>query len=94
MAVQLDPAHFYQNPFSIYRRLTPAQQGRLDALTSEALAGLAARDAAALLIVHLKVLDALIAEGRAACESLGVPYPITTEGDAGLRALLAAGWPR
>ena len=93
MAVQNDPANFYQNPFSLYRRLSPAQQVILDALTREALAGLAARDMATMLAVHLKVLDALVAEGRAACAAIGVPYPITDEGDAALRALLQAGWP-
>jgi uncharacterized protein YjhX (UPF0386 family) len=93
MAVQIDPANLYQNPFSLYRRLTDTQRGVLDELTSEALAGLAMRDAAALLQVHMKVLDGLIKEGRAACSALGVPYPITAEGDESLKALLQAGWP-
>jgi hypothetical protein len=93
MAVQLDPANFYQNPFSLYRRLRPEQQQMLDALSAEALAGLARRDAAAMLDVHLKVLDALVREGRAACASLGVAYPITDEGDAKLRDLLQRAWP-
>ena len=47
MAVQIDPANFYQNPYSLYRRLRPDQQAILDALSDEALAGLARRDAAA-----------------------------------------------
>jgi predicted nucleotidyltransferase len=94
MAVQLDPANFYQNPFSLYRRLKPPQQALLDSLTDEALAGLAKRDTAALLAVHLKVLDSLMNEGRAACAALGVPYPISPEGDESLKALLAAGWPK
>ena len=94
MAVQLDPANFYQNPFSLYRRLTVAQQALLDHLTDEALAGVAKRDAAALLVVHLKVVDSLIKEGRGACSSLGVPYPIGADGDETLKDLLVAGWPK
>jgi hypothetical protein len=93
MAVQIDPANFYQNPFSLYRRLRPEQQAVLDTLSQEALNGLARRDAAAMLQVHLKVLDALVREGRAACDSLGVVYPITGEGDARLRGLLQRAWP-
>jgi predicted nucleotidyltransferase len=94
MAVQIDPANFYQNPYSLYRRLRPDQQAILDALSDEALAGLARRDAAAMLEVHLKVLDALVAQGRAACAALGVAYPVTEAGDAALRKLLQDGWPR
>lgn len=93
MALQLDPANFYQNPFSLARRVTEPNRATLDALTAEVLAGLATQDKAALLTAHLKVLDALVAEGRAACAALGVAYPITEDGDARLRDFLTRAWP-
>ena len=93
MALQLDPANFYQNPFSLARRVTDANRATLDTLTGEVLAGLVARDSSALLATHLKILDALVAEGRAACTALGVAYPITEAGDARLRDFLTRAWP-
>ena len=93
MAVQIDTGNFYQNPFSLYRRVSPDQQAVLDQLTSEALAALANRDTRAMLMVHLKVLDALVREGHAACAALGVAYPITEGGDAALNRLLQDAWP-
>ena len=94
MAVAHDPANFYKNPLAIQMALTDAERARLAALTSRALAALAARDATALKAVHLQVLDALIEQGRAACAALGVEYPISAAGDAQIRALLEGGWPR
>jgi len=94
MAVQIDPALFYQNTFSLSRRLRPDQRAELDALTDSILEGVARRDRAALLQTHLQVLDALVREGRAACQSLGIVYPVTDEGDVGLRELLEAAWPK
>jgi hypothetical protein len=73
--------------------LNADQQATLNDLTSEALATLAKRDTRAMLAVHLKVLDALVREGRAACAALGVAYPITEEGDAKLRRFLRNAWP-
>lgn len=93
MALQLDPANFHQNPFSLSRRLTAGHRATLDLLTGEVLAGVAARDVRALLVTHLKILDALVVEGRAACAVLGVTYPITEAGDAKLRAFLEQAWP-
>ncbi|WP_340647050.1 nucleotidyltransferase domain-containing protein [Phenylobacterium sp.] len=93
MALQLDPGNFHQNPFSLSRRLTEAHRATLDSLTGEVLAGVAARDARALLTTHLKILDALVVEGRAACAALDVDYPITEAGDAKLRAFLERAWP-
>jgi hypothetical protein len=46
-----------------------------------------------MLEAHLKVLDALVREGRAACASLGAAYPISEQGDARLRDLLQRAWP-
>lgn len=94
MAVQLDPAHFYQNPFSLYRRVRPDQQAVLDHLTTRAIAALASRDLGEMLSVHLEVFDVLVSEGRSACAALGVDYPITETGDARLRRLLQDAWPR
>ena len=76
MAVRRDPANFYKNAFSVQLLLSPEEQAQLAALTADALAALAARDASALKRVHLRVIDGLVVEGRAACAALGVDYPI------------------
>lgn len=93
MAVRRDPANFYRNPFSVQLQLNEPEREALAQLTSDALAALAAQDAAALKRVHLTVLDALIAEGKAACAALGVDYPIGAAGDREARALLERSWP-
>ena len=93
MAVRHDPANYYKNPNSISLLLTAAERARLDALTADALAALAARDAAALKAVHLRVGDALVVEGRAACAALGCEYPISEANEAAVRALVERAWP-
>jgi len=94
MAVKADPASFFQNPFSLSRRLGDVERAELDALTAAVLDGVARRDRASLLATHLRILDALVREGRAACAALGIDYPISEAGDAGLRRLLEQAWPR
>jgi hypothetical protein len=94
LALQRDPGHYYTNPFSLPRLLSPHQQAVLDDLTAEALTALHQRDLVALQAVHLRVYDGLVREGRAAAEALGIPYPITAAADAELRDLLVAEWPR
>ena len=93
MAVRSDPANFYKNPFSMQLLLTPQERELLAQLTAAALGALAAKDAAALKLVHLRVLDALVVEGRAACAALGVEYPISDEAERDVRALLQRSWP-
>ena len=93
MAVQLDPGLYYTNPFAVHRALRPDQRAALDALTAAALDALARRDAAALREVHLRVYDALVREGRAACAALRTPYPVSDAADAALRAFLTRAWP-
>jgi hypothetical protein len=93
MAVRRDPANFYRNAFSVQSQLTPEQREMLAELTADALAALSARDAAALKLVHLRVLDALVAEGRAACVALGVGYPVSEAAEREIRALLERSWP-
>jgi hypothetical protein len=93
MAVRHDPANFYRNVFSVQLLLTSEERERLAQLTADALAALAARDAAALKLVHLRVLDALVAEGRRACEALGVDYPIGEPAEREVRDLLKRTWP-
>jgi predicted nucleotidyltransferase len=93
MAVQIDPGLFYQNPFAIHRHLRQEQRDVLDALTAKALTALSARDLDALRLIHLDVFDALVAEGQAACASLGVPYPVSADGEQELRRLLENTWP-
>lgn len=92
MAVQNDPANFYMNPFSFYRLLNAEQQTEIDRLTRRALTAVTHRDGTALKDTHLEVYDALIREGRAACASLGVPYPIGEAEERDLRAHLDREW--
>jgi predicted nucleotidyltransferase len=92
MALQIDPAHFYMNPFSLYRLLNGAQQAELDRLTHRVLVATAHRDATELKDVHLEVYDALVREGRAACAALGAPYPLDAADERDLRTLLEREW--
>jgi hypothetical protein len=93
MAVRHDAANYYKNPYSVQLLLTPQERDQLAGLTTDALSALAARDAAALKRVHLRVLDALAFEGRAACAALGVDHPIAEEDEVQIRALLERSWP-
>jgi hypothetical protein len=93
MAVRHDAASYYRNPFSLAPLLTAAERGLLAQLTADALVALGAKDAAALKPVHLRILDALVAEGQAACSALGVDYPISDESEAEVRALIERSWP-
>ncbi len=51
------------------------------------------RDLAALRELHLRIADAFVREGRVALAALGVPYPGTESGDAGLREMYERCWP-
>jgi len=93
MAVRHDAGNYYKNPNSISLLLTAAERARLEALTADALAALAARDLAALKSVHLQVQDGLVAEGRAACAALGCDYPISDANERAVRALVERAWP-
>jgi hypothetical protein len=93
MAVSHEAAYFYRNPNSLAPLLTEAERAELASLTADALAALAARDLTALKPVHLRIGDALVAHGRAACTALGVDYPISGEGEAEVRALIERSWP-
>jgi len=93
MAVRHDPANFYRNAFSAQLLLTPAEREELAQLTADALSALSARDVVALKIVHLRVLEALVAEGRRACAAFGVDYPISEAAEREVRILLERAWP-
>ena len=93
MAVRRDPANFYRNAFSLPPALSVAERDELVGLTDAALCALQARDSTALKAVHLRVLDALVREGRAACAALGVAYPISEVGEREIRRLLDEAWP-
>jgi predicted nucleotidyltransferase len=93
MAVRRDPANFYKNTYALARALSQAERDELDNLTAEALTALQTSDSAALKAVHLRVMDAMAREGRAACVGLGVDYPIGDEGEREIRRLLDAAWP-
>jgi len=93
MAVARDPANFYKNPNSQPLLLDAADRAMVDALTADALTALAAHDAAALKAVQLRVHDALVGAGQAACAALGVDYPIGEAEEAAVRALIERAWP-
>jgi hypothetical protein len=93
LAVAHDPANFYKNPNALTQLLTDAERAQLDDLTDAALAALTARDAAALKGVQLRIHDALVEAGRAACATLGVAYPIDTASEAAVRELIETNWP-
>ena len=92
MAIRNDPGNFYMTPFSYYRLLTPEQQAEIDRLTHRALFAVTHRDGTALRDVHLEVYDTLIREGRAACATLGAPYPLNDADERDLRALIDKEW--
>ena len=93
MAVGVYPRLLFKNPFTVPRLLRPEQQAELQALTDAVLDGVLRRDAATLRDAHLRAYAAFVREGRAALAALGLPYPGTDEGDAGLRALYEQHWP-
>jgi len=93
MAVQASAQHIHTNPFSLSRQVSPAEAAELDALTAEALSALAAHDDGAMRRLHLRVFDALVREGRAACAAYAIPYPMDADADAALRDILATSWP-
>ncbi len=55
--------------------------------------GVTKRDLAALREAHLRIADAFIRESKAAFATLGLPYPGTEAGDAGLQAMYERQWP-
>jgi hypothetical protein len=93
MAVRHDPANYYRNAFSLAQALSDDERAELSDLTTAAITALAARDAAALKLVHLRVLDALVRKGRACCDALGADYPISEAAERAVRDLVEAGWP-
>ena len=93
MAVRRDPANFYKNPNALAPLLSDAERAQLDELTAAALDALAARDAAALKDVQLRIHDALVEAGRGACATLGVAYPIDAASERAVRELIEANWP-
>ena len=58
-----------------------------------ALKAMAARDVAALKAVQLRIHDALVEAGQAACAALGVDYPIDAASERAVRDLIEASWP-
>lgn len=93
MALQVDASLYHANPFSLARHLPRSHQEELETLTTDALAALSSKDLAAAKAVHLRVFDALVREGRAACAIYEIDYPIGVGADAKLRDLLAQHWP-
>jgi hypothetical protein len=93
MAVSHDAANVYKNPNALAQTLTDEERAQLEGLTDAALAALAARDLAALKKVHLRIGEALVSAGQAACAALGVAYPIDDASERAVRDLIEASWP-
>ena len=93
MAVSHDPANVYKNPNALAQTLTDVERALLADLTDAALAALAARDLKALKAVHLRIGDALVSAGQAACAALGVAYPIDDAREQAVRDLIESSWP-
>lgn len=92
MAVQIDPALLFKNPFSRPRHLPAARQAELDALGEKVLRAGAARDPAAMRDAHLAIIDTYFREGRAAYAAVGLAYPFTPETEDGFRAIYRDLW--
>ncbi len=93
MAVSRGPANFYRNPNALAQLLSAGERAQLADLTIAALTALAARDVAALKAVHLRIQDALVEAGQAACATLGVDYPIDPASERAVRDLVERSWP-
>lgn len=94
MAARSDPRHLFRNRFSVPRLLTPEQRELLESLGAEVVRAAADRDRAAMLAAHLRILDTLYREGRATYRALGLPYPLSDDAEAALRAFYPREWPR
>lgn len=93
MAVRIDASLFQRHPFTLPRRLRQDDRAKLAELSARAMDAIHDRDRERLLVVHLSIYDALVQEGRMACASLGVDYPVDEASDAAIRALMVANWP-
>ena len=93
MAVSHGAANFYKNPNALAQALTDEERAQLAGLTDATLTALAARDLTALKVAHLRIGDALVDAGRAACAALGVPYPIDPSSEQAVRNLIETNWP-
>jgi predicted nucleotidyltransferase len=93
MAAQVDLQLLYKNRLSMPRLLPAERREQLEELTQAFTAAFTQRDLPALLAVHLRVNDAIVRESRAAYAAFGVPYPVSEEADAKLRAFYQREWP-
>jgi hypothetical protein len=93
MAAQVDPALLFKNKFSLPRLLPAAKRQQIEALGAEVLRAHAARDLPAMRDLHLRIIEALFREGRAACAALEIPYPLTDAAVAAMRRLYTEAWP-
>lgn len=93
MAVQVYPRLLFKNPFTMTRLLLAEQQATLEALSAAVMDGVARRDLAALRDVHIRAYDRFLSEGKAAFAALGLSYPGTDAGDAGMRETYERQWP-
>jgi predicted nucleotidyltransferase len=93
MIAQVDPAHLFKNRFSIPRHLPEAKRREVETLGAAVAVAVAARDLPAMRDVHLRIVDAVLREGRAAYASLGLSYPMTGEQEQAIRRIYLDNWP-
>ena len=91
MLVQHDARAFHRNAMTRERLLEEEQRAEVDALTREVLTALAARSPEASLQAHLRVVDVMGEQGRAACAALDLEFPEAAEREA--RLLYEREWP-
>jgi hypothetical protein len=85
MAAQLDPSYVLRNRFSLPRLLWADQASELDRLASGVMTAIDARDRTGTIEAHLEIVDALFLEGRRACETLEIVYPLDRQREQAIR---------
>jgi predicted nucleotidyltransferase len=85
MAAQLDPSYVLRNRFSLPRLLWADQASELDRLASGVMTAIDARDRTGTIEAQLEIVDALFLEGRRACETLEIVYPLDRQREQAIR---------
>jgi hypothetical protein len=93
MAAQIDARYLFKNRFSAPRLLAADQRDLVESLGDAIVRAAAARDRIALRDTHLRIVEALIREGRAAYTALGGECPLTDAAERALHEFYVRDWP-
>jgi hypothetical protein len=93
MIAQVDPRHLFKNRFSIPRLLPEPKRREVEALGEAIIAAVAAGDLTAMRDIHLRIVDAVLREGRAAYKVLDLPYPMNDDQEQAIRGFYMRDWP-